>query len=52
VNNTDGKCGPDRLKSFDTSEATANLNNIYVREYTDNWWSSETWGAKVKVWSS
>ncbi|GAA0947720.1 hypothetical protein GCM10009554_44680 [Kribbella koreensis] len=51
VNNTDGKCGPDRLKSFDTAQATANLQNIYITEYTDNWWSSETWGAKVKVWS-
>jgi hypothetical protein len=51
VNNTDGKCGADHLKPFDTSEKTYALNNIYVQEYTDNWWSPERWGAQMKVWS-
>jgi hypothetical protein len=51
VNNTDGKCGMDQLKSFDVSEQTYSLNAIYVQEYTDNWWSSERWGARIKVWS-
>lgn len=51
VNNTDGKCGPGHLKSFDTAERTYSLDAVYVQEYTDNWWSSETWGAKIKVWS-
>jgi hypothetical protein len=51
VNNTDGKCGTDHLKSFDVSERTYSLNAIYVQEYTDNWWSSEEWGARIKVWS-
>jgi hypothetical protein len=50
VNDSDGKCGSSHLKSFDVSEKTSTLNTIYVQEYTDNWYTSEQWGAKVKVW--
>ncbi|ADB34685.1 hypothetical protein Kfla_5679 [Kribbella flavida DSM 17836] len=50
VNNTDGKCGASHLKSFDVSEQTYSLNAIYVQEYTDNWYTPEQWGARIKVW--